>query len=65
METKKLYRSKTNKICCGIMGGIAEYFEFDPTILRLAWLFVVVFTGIIPGLLFYFLALLIVPKKID
>ena len=34
---KKLYRSNTNKMLCGVCGGIGEYFNIDPTIVRLIW----------------------------
>lgn len=60
---RKLYRSNENKILAGIIGGLGEYFDIDPTVLRLGWLLVFVFTGIFPGLLAYFVAILIVPKK--
>ena len=58
---KKLYRSNKNKILAGIFGGLGEYFDVDPTILRLGWLLVSVFTGIFPGFLAYLIAILIVP----
>lgn len=35
MEEKKLYRSKRNRKVCGVCGGIGEYFNIDPTIVRL------------------------------
>ena len=38
---KRLYRSKKNRIIAGVCGGIAEYFNIDPTIVRLLWLLVV------------------------
>jgi len=60
---KKLYKSNTNKIFAGVIGGIGEYFDIDPTLLRLAWILVVVFTGIFPGLIVYIIAALVVPKK--
>jgi len=60
---KKLYRSETNKIVAGIIGGLGEYFDIDPVVLRLFWLVIVVFTGIIPGILVYVVAMFIVPKK--
>ena len=41
---KKLYRSRHNKIIGGVAGGIAEYFDIDPIIVRLA-LFGLVFSG--------------------
>lgn len=58
---KKLYRSKDNKVIAGVIGGLGEYLDIDPTILRLAFLALVVFTAIIPGIVFYLLALLVVP----
>jgi phage shock protein C len=60
---KRLYRSKENKILAGILGGLGEYFDIDPTVLRLGWLLVFVFTGILPGLIAYLIAILIVPNK--
>ncbi len=37
---KRLYKSAVNKKLCGVCGGIAEYFDIDPTIIRLAWVVV-------------------------
>ena len=37
MEEKRLIRSRTNKMICGVCGGIGEYFHIDPTIIRLIW----------------------------
>ena len=34
---KKLYKSETNKMLAGVCGGIAEYFNIDPTLVRLGW----------------------------
>lgn len=58
---KKLYRSKTDKMFAGICGGLAEYFSVDATLIRLVWLLVVIFTGFVPGVLVYILALFIIP----
>jgi phage shock protein C len=63
METKKLYRSKENKVLAGVFGGLGEYANIDPVLLRLFWVLIVVFTGFIPGLIAYFLAIIIIPKK--
>lgn len=60
---KKLYRSNTNKVFAGVIGGIAEYFEIDPVILRLAWIAVFVFSGFVPAGLVYIIAIFVVPKK--
>ena len=63
MTKKKLYRSKDNSIFAGIIGGLGEYFEIDPALLRLLWLFILIFTGFVPGILVYIFAILIIPKK--
>ncbi len=60
---KKLYRSNTNKVWAGVIGGLGEYFDVDPALLRLVWLFIVIFTGILPGLIFYILVVPVLPKK--
>jgi len=63
METKRLHRSNKNKMISGILGGLGEYTDIDPVILRLIWVLIVIFTGFVPGLIAYFLAIIIIPKK--
>ena len=65
MSTKQLYRSKTNKIIAGICGGIGEYANVDPTIIRVFAVFLIIITGLVPGLLTYFIAMFIIPEKND
>ena len=60
MAAKKLYRSGKDKILGGVCGGIGEYLDVDPTIIRLLWVFFGL-SGI--GVLFYFLAWLIIPRN--
>lgn len=60
---KKLYRSEKNKVIIGIIAGVGEYFEVDPTILRLGWIILFFCTGVIPGLLAYIFAMAVVPKR--
>lgn len=60
---KKLYKSNKNKIFAGVIGGIGEYFNIDPVILRLVWVLIIIFTGFIPGIIAYFISILVVPKK--
>ena len=60
---KKLHRSNANKILAGIIGGIGEYFDVDPVILRLGWLLIVISTGLVPGIIVYLLAIYIIPRK--
>ena len=42
---KKLYRSNTDRKLCGVCGGLAEYFDIDPTIIRLIFVFLTLFGG--------------------
>ena len=59
--TKRLYRSHSNKVLAGVCGGLGEYFDIDPVLIRLLYLFVTIFTGIVPGVFLYILAVAIVP----
>ncbi|MGO5054053.1 PspC domain-containing protein [Lachnospiraceae bacterium LCP25S3_G4] len=60
METKRLYRSKDSRMICGVCGGIAEYFNVDPTLIRLG-LVLLACTG--TGILAYFIAAVIIPNQ--
>ena len=53
---RKLYRSGKNKVIAGICGGIGEYLDIDPVVIRVIFLALTVFTGVFPGILFYLLA---------
>jgi phage shock protein PspC (stress-responsive transcriptional regulator) len=57
---KKLHRSSVNRMLFGVCGGIGEYFNIDPTIIRLAWA-LFAFTG---GIVFYIIAALIIPSDL-
>lgn len=61
-EIRKLHRSNKNKVIAGICGGVGEYFNVDPTIVRVAWLLITLFTGVFPGLIAYVLAIGIIPR---
>lgn len=59
---KKLYRSRDDRMIAGVCGGLGEYFNVDSNLLRLIWTLVVVFTGFVPGVLVYIIAIIIIPK---
>ncbi|MEW6522300.1 MAG: PspC domain-containing protein [Bacillota bacterium] len=59
---KKLYRSRTLRMVSGVCGGIAEYFNVDETLIRLVTAFGIIASGIVPGVLLYFAASIIVPE---
>lgn len=56
----RLYKSKTNKFLCGVCGGIGEYFNIDPTLVRLAWVVFSMCGG--SGMLAYIIAAIIIPE---
>jgi phage shock protein PspC (stress-responsive transcriptional regulator) len=58
---KKLYKSATNRKIAGVCGGIGEYFDVDPTIIRLIWIILVLAAG--TGLLAYIIAAIIMPDQ--
>ena len=58
---KKIYRSETDRKIAGVCGGIAEYFEIDATLVRLAWAILVLCAG--TGIIAYLLAALIIPNE--
>ncbi len=60
-QTKRLYRSGNKKLLGGVCGGVAEYFDVDPTLIRLPWALASFLWGI--GILLYVVAWIIVPKN--
>ncbi len=60
---KRLYRSRDNRVFAGIIGGLGDYMDVDPVILRLVWVIITVFTGVFPGLIIYFFAIFLIPLK--
>lgn len=63
MANKKLYRSQSNRMLCGVCGGIADYFNIDPTIVRLIFVFLGLSGG--TGILFYLIAAVVIPNGND
>ncbi|MDL2341662.1 MAG: PspC domain-containing protein [Patescibacteria group bacterium] len=60
---KRLYLSADDKKLKGLCGGIAEYFEIDSALVRLAWVIFTVMTGVIPGIIAYIIAAEVVPNQ--
>ncbi len=59
---KKLTRSTTDKMLGGVLGGLAAYFKIDSTILRIAFVALVAFTGFVPGIVAYGVAMVVIPE---
>ncbi len=60
---QRLYRSKTDKKLAGICGGVAEAYNWDPSLVRLAFVFVGFATGVFPLLITYVIGWMIIPEK--
>jgi phage shock protein C len=58
---KRLYRSETDKKVAGVCGGIAEYANVDPTLVRAVFILLTLAGG--PGVLLYFILMFIMPKN--
>ena len=58
---KKLYKSEYDRKIAGVCGGIAEYFNIDPTLVRLAWV-ILSCIGMGTGIVAYIIAAIIIPK---
>ena len=58
---KRLYKSSTDKKVCGVCGGIANYFDVDPTVIRLIWVIFTLVGG--SGLIAYIIAAIIMPGE--
>ena len=61
MTTKRLFRSTDERMVAGVCGGLAEYFEVDPTVMRVAFVLLTLFDGI--GMAIYILMWIIVPER--
>lgn len=60
---KRLYKIEEGKMLDGVCGGIAEYFDVDPTLIRLAWVLFSACAG--GGIIAYIIAAIIIPRKSD
>lgn len=60
---KRLYRVEEGKMLAGVCGGLAEYFDLDPTIVRLAWILFCAAGG--SGVLAYIIAAIVIPSKLN
>ena len=58
-DYRKLYKSR-NPMLCGVCGGIGEYFNMDPTVIRLLWIIFSILGGC--GILAYIIAAFVIPE---
>jgi phage shock protein C len=60
-EKRRLYRSLDNRKIAGVCGGLADYFDIDPTMVRLAWVIFTLAGG--AGILAYIIAWILIPEQ--
>lgn len=60
---RKLYRSRSNSMIAGVCGGLAEYLGLDPTVVRLLYVLLSIFSAGFPGILVYIIAMIIIPLE--
>jgi phage shock protein C len=58
---KRLQRSRTEKMIAGVCGGLAEYFDVDPTVVRILWVIITLLGG--AGLLLYIILWVVMPLE--
>jgi phage shock protein PspC (stress-responsive transcriptional regulator) len=63
-DIKRLYRSNEDKMIAGVCAGIAEYFELDPTLVRIGYILMCVFTAF-TGVAAYLILWIVVPQRKD
>lgn len=61
MSEKKLRRSRQQNMIAGVVGGLAEYFGLDVTVLRIVYALVSLFSGAFPGIIVYLILWVIMP----
>ena len=61
VESRKLYRSRSDRMIGGVAGGLADYLNMDPTVVRLLFVLFALAGG--PGLLVYIVMLIVVPEE--
>lgn len=62
MEPKRLYKSQENRVICGVCGGIGEYLNIDPTLIRLLMVLLGCTTT---GFVVYLVAAVIIPNRYE
>lgn len=61
MSDKKLRRSRQNNMIAGVVGGLAEYFGLDVTVLRIIYVLVSLFSAAFPGIIVYLVLWVVMP----
>jgi phage shock protein C len=60
---KRLFRSRRDRVVAGVAGGLAEYFAVDPVLLRVLMVALLIFTAIVPAVIFYIACIFLIPAE--
>ncbi|MFY9198839.1 MAG: PspC domain-containing protein [Acutalibacteraceae bacterium] len=60
---RRLYKSRDNRMLAGVCGGLAEYINADPTVVRIVFALVSVLSAAFPGIIIYIILAIIMPEK--
>jgi phage shock protein C len=63
MDYKRLYRSNKDAMIAGVCGGLGEYFNLDPTVVRLLAILLLIVTGFFPVILIYIILSVVIPRN--
>ncbi|MCB1008977.1 MAG: PspC domain-containing protein [Acidobacteria bacterium] len=63
MSERPLRRSSEHRIVAGVIGGFAEYFDRDPTLMRVLYVLLSVLSAAFPGILVYLILWVVIPKR--
>lgn len=62
MERRRLFRSRDDRMIAGVCGGIAEYFDIDPTLVRIVFV-ILALPGLVPAVLLYLILWAVIPPE--
>lgn len=60
---RPLRRSRRNRVIAGVVGGLADYFGLDPTLARIVYVLVSIFSAAFPGIIVYLLLWILIPQE--
>ncbi|HCX21269.1 MAG: hypothetical protein CMB80_10215 [Flammeovirgaceae bacterium] len=63
MPSTRLFRSRTESMLAGVCGGIAKYFDLDPSLVRIGYVVLSVLSAAFPGILVYIILWIIIPEE--
>jgi len=61
--TRPLHRSTKNRMIAGVLGGLAEYFDLDPTLVRAGYVVASIVSAAFPGILVYLVLWMVIPEE--